>query len=106
MRSGISPSLVLMPTAFGATAGGLLALTGMPVNVIVSDAASDAGVGSFAFFSFALVGVPLLAEDDRDLPGAGRPPPARPHRPHDRAQPLRARPHAGPRVRDPRPAAH
>src|SRR4051794_4140186 len=61
MGSGVSPSRVLMPTAFGATAGGLLALTGMPVNVIVSDAASDAGVGSFAFFSFALVGVPLLA---------------------------------------------
>ena len=36
-------------------------LTGTPVNVIVSDAAEDAGVGGFGFFEFALVGVPLLA---------------------------------------------
>ena len=31
-----------------------------PVNVIVSDAASDAGAGGFAFFEFALVGIPLV----------------------------------------------
>jgi di/tricarboxylate transporter len=55
------PSQLLMPVAFGAHAGSLLALTGTPVNVIVSDSASEAGVGHFGFFSFALVGVPLLA---------------------------------------------
>jgi di/tricarboxylate transporter len=60
LRSSIAPSRVLMPAAFAATAGGLLALTGMPVNVIVSDAAAGAGAGHFAFFSFALVGVPLV----------------------------------------------
>ena len=49
-----------MPLAFGAHAGSLLALTGTPVNVIVSEAAADAGVGQFGFFEFALVGVPLL----------------------------------------------
>jgi di/tricarboxylate transporter len=49
-----------MPLAFGAHAGSLLALTGTPVNVIVSDAADEAGVGSFNFFEFALVGVPLV----------------------------------------------
>jgi di/tricarboxylate transporter len=54
------PSQLLMPVAFGAHAGSLLVLTGTPVNVIVSSAADDAGVGRFGYFEFALVGVPLL----------------------------------------------
>ena len=54
------PSQLLMPLAFGAHAGSLLALTGTPVNVIVSDAAADAGVGRFGFFEFGLVGLPLV----------------------------------------------
>ena len=61
VRVGRPPSQLLMPLAFGAHAGSLLALTGTPVNVIVSDAAADAGVGRFGFFEFALVGVPLVA---------------------------------------------
>src|SRR5689334_20797387 len=60
-RLKVSPSQLLMPLAFGAHAGSLLALTGSPVNVIVSQYADDAGVGRFGFFSFALVGLPLLA---------------------------------------------
>src|SRR4051812_7225852 len=56
-----SPSQLLLPLAFGAHAGSLLALTGTPVNVIVSDAAADAGAGRFGFFSFALAGLPLVA---------------------------------------------
>ena len=59
-RLRMSPSQVLLPLAFGAHAGSLLALTGSPVNVIVSEYADDAGVGRFGFFSFALVGLPLL----------------------------------------------
>ena len=35
-------------------------LMSSPVNVIVSEAADDAGAGPFPFFSFALVGLPLL----------------------------------------------
>lgn len=54
-------SQLLMPLVFSAHAGSMLALTGTPVNVLVSDAASDAGVGAFGFFEFAFVGVPLLA---------------------------------------------
>ena len=50
-----------MPLAFAAHAGSLLVLTASPVNVIVSEAADDAGVGRFGFFEFALVGVPLVA---------------------------------------------
>ena len=53
-------SQLLLPLAFGAHAGSLLALTGTPVNVIVSESAENAGVGGFGFFEFALVGVPLL----------------------------------------------
>src|SRR3954447_10529348 len=59
VRTGRSPSQLLLPLAFGAHAGSLLALTGTPVNVIVSDAAAEAGVGRFGFLEFALVGVPL-----------------------------------------------
>ncbi len=55
-----SPSQFLMPLAFGAHAGSLVALTGSPVNVIVSEYAEDAGVGRFGFFEFAFVGIPLL----------------------------------------------
>ena len=61
VRLRMSPSQILMPLAFGAHAGSLVALTGSPVNVIVSEYADDAGVGRFGFFEFAFVGIPLLA---------------------------------------------
>lgn len=60
-RSGSRPSTMLMPVAFAASAGGLLVLSGSPVNVIVSDALFDATGERFGFFEFAIVGVPLLA---------------------------------------------
>src|SRR5512139_870045 len=41
-RAALSPSQMLMPLAFSAHAGSMLALTGTPVNIIVSDAAADA----------------------------------------------------------------
>lgn len=60
LRTGRPTSQLLMPLAFGAHAGSMLALTGTPVNVLVSDAAHAAGVGPFGFFEFTLVGVPLV----------------------------------------------
>jgi len=54
-------SQLLMPLVFSAHAGSLLALTGTPVNFLVSEAAQEAGVGTFNYFEFALVGIPLLA---------------------------------------------
>jgi len=54
-------SQLLMPLVFAAHAGSMLALTGTPVNVLVSEAGMDAGVGGFGFFEFALAGIPLLA---------------------------------------------
>ena len=59
-RAGLPPSQLLMPLAFMASAGSLLALTGTPVNIIVSDIAAENGGRAFGFFEFALVGVPLV----------------------------------------------
>ncbi len=61
MRIGRSPSQLLMPLAFAAHAGSMLALTGTPVNVLVSEVAEEAGARPFGFFEFAIVGLPLLA---------------------------------------------
>ena len=61
LRLRREPSQLLMPLAFSAHAGSLLVLTASPVNVIVSEAADDAGVGRIGYFDFALVGIPLLA---------------------------------------------
>jgi di/tricarboxylate transporter len=61
VRTGRPPSQLLIPLVFGAHAGSMLALTGTPVNVIVSNAAVSAGAAPFGYFEFALAGVPLLA---------------------------------------------
>jgi di/tricarboxylate transporter len=61
IRLGRPTSQLLMPLVFSAHAGSLLALTGTPVNVLVSEAAENAGVRPFGYFEFALVGIPLLA---------------------------------------------
>jgi di/tricarboxylate transporter len=60
LRRALPPSRLLMPLAFAGSAGGLLLLTGSPVNVVISEAAADAGVGAFGFFEFAVVGIPLV----------------------------------------------
>lgn len=60
VRLGRSPSQLAMPLAFAAHAGSMLALTGTPVNVIVSDYALDAGFERFGYLEFALAGIPLL----------------------------------------------
>lgn len=60
IRLGRSPSQLLMPLVFGAHAGSKLMLTGSPVNVLVAEAATDAGARGFSYFEFALIGVPLL----------------------------------------------
>ena len=61
VRMGFPPSRLLMPLAFAGSAGGLLLLIGSPVNIVISEAAQDAGVGPFALFEFALVGLPVVA---------------------------------------------
>ncbi|MBC9935824.1 MULTISPECIES: SLC13 family permease [unclassified Leucobacter] len=59
-RAKIASSQLLLPLAFAAHAGSLLALTGTPVNIIVSEAAKEAGGRAFGYFEFALVGIPLV----------------------------------------------
>lgn len=61
LRLRTPASSLFMPLAFSASAGALLALTGSPVNVIVSDASAEAGAGRFNFFEFAIIGLPLVA---------------------------------------------
>lgn len=60
LRLRRKPSQLLMPLVFSAHAGSLLALTGTPVNVLVSEAAADAGMRAIGFFEFTIVGIPLL----------------------------------------------
>ena len=48
VRLGHSPSQLLMPLVFGAHAGSMLTLTGTPVNVIVSEAATATAAGRSA----------------------------------------------------------
>ena len=60
VRMGTKPSRLLMPLAFSTHAGSLLVLTGSPVNVLISEAAIDAGQGGLRFFEFARVGLPLV----------------------------------------------
>ena len=60
LRVGRTPSSLLMPLAFGAHAGSLLALTGTPVHILVSDAAIEAGEAGFSYFEFGLVGIPVV----------------------------------------------
>lgn len=60
VRLNHSPSQLLLPLAFAAHAGSLLALTGTPINVIASESLEEVTGERFAFFEFGLVGVPLL----------------------------------------------
>jgi di/tricarboxylate transporter len=61
IRLDRSPSQLVMPLAFAAHAGSMLALTGTPVNVIVSDAVVATGGSRFGYLEFSFVGIPLLA---------------------------------------------
>ena len=55
----VAPSKELMPLAIAANVGGTITMIGTPPNVIVTGALSAAGLPSFGFFEFALIGVPL-----------------------------------------------
>ena len=57
--AGVAPSKELMPLAVAANVGGTITMIGTPPNVIVTGALSAAGLPSFGFFEFALIGVPL-----------------------------------------------
>ncbi len=55
-QSGRSPSLLLMPLAFGSLLGGLTTLIGTPPNIIIAAYRADTGAPPFGMFDFAPVG--------------------------------------------------
>jgi di/tricarboxylate transporter len=58
-RQGLTPGQMLMPLAFGTILGGTTTAIGTPPNLIVSGFRAEAGMGHFAIFDFAPIGVPL-----------------------------------------------
>ena len=58
-RSNVSPSLFLMPMAFGSLLGGLITLIGTSPNIIVSELRQELSGEAFSMFDFAPVGVGL-----------------------------------------------
>lgn len=56
-RLGLTAGQILMPLAFGTILGGMTTLVGTPPNLIVSGFREGAGLGQFAMFDFAPVGV-------------------------------------------------
>jgi len=56
-RLGLTQGQVLMPLAFGTILGGMTTLIGTPPNLIVSGIRAEAGLGHFAIFDFAPVGL-------------------------------------------------
>jgi di/tricarboxylate transporter len=60
VRTGVAPSRLMIPLAFGCLTGSKLTLLGTPVNLIASTQADEAGVGHIGFFEWAVLGIPLL----------------------------------------------
>ncbi len=58
-RSGRSPSLLLMPLAFGSLVGGLITLIGTPPNIIIALFREETGRPAFGMFDFTPVGAGL-----------------------------------------------
>tara|TARA_R110002096_G_C14568660_1_gene720450 strand:- start:93 stop:1688 length:1596 start_codon:yes stop_codon:yes gene_type:complete len=56
-RLDLTPGQILMPLAFGTILGGMTTLVGTPPNLIVSGFREGAGLGQFAMFDFAPVGI-------------------------------------------------
>lgn len=52
-------SRFMMPMAIAANVGGTITMVGTPPNIIVTGALSNAGLPTFSFFEFAMIGIPL-----------------------------------------------
>ncbi|MFZ5753000.1 MAG: SLC13 family permease [Bacillota bacterium] len=57
--AGFSRGKLLMPLALAAGLGGMITLVGTPPNLVVKGAIEKAGLGTFGFFEFGLIGIPL-----------------------------------------------
>jgi len=60
-KSGHSPSLLLMPLAFGSLLGGLTTLIGTPPNIIIATFRAETGAEPFRMFDFTPVGLGVAA---------------------------------------------
>ncbi|WP_152205368.1 SLC13 family permease [Marinobacter changyiensis] len=58
-QGGHSPSLLLMPLAFGSLLGGTMTLIGTPPNIIIASYRGGAGEAPFGMFDFLPVGVAI-----------------------------------------------
>ncbi|MCR4441190.1 MAG: SLC13 family permease [Peptococcaceae bacterium] len=57
--AGYNRSKLLMPLAFAAGLGGVITLIGTPPNLLVKSALEAAKLGTFGFFEYAWIGIPL-----------------------------------------------
>lgn len=60
-QSGRSPSIMLMPLAFGSLLGGMTTLIGTPPNIIISSFRPEIGLPPYQMFDFAPVGIGVAA---------------------------------------------
>ncbi len=60
-KSGVSPSRLFLPLAFGAILGGMLTLVGTPPNILTSEMLRGRGLAPFGLFDFTPLGLVLLA---------------------------------------------
>ncbi|MAL96142.1 MAG: SLC13 family permease [Haliea sp.] len=56
-QSGYSPSLTLMPLAFGSLLGGMLTMIGTPPNIIIASYRAEVAGEAFGLFAFLPVGL-------------------------------------------------
>lgn len=59
-KTGLPPSRLLMPLAYGSLLGGLTTLIGTPPNILVSDALRDSGLTPFRLFDYTPIGVIIM----------------------------------------------
>ncbi len=59
-RSGVAPSRLLMPLAYGTLLGGMMTLIGTPPNLLIHMSLRKAGLPGMGFFQFAWIGLPAL----------------------------------------------
>ncbi len=58
-QTGLPPSRLLMPLAYGSLLGGLTTLIGTPPNILVSNALRDNGLTPFRLFDYTPIGVTI-----------------------------------------------
>lgn len=60
-KTDTSPSILLMPLAYGSLLGGLTTMIGTPPNILVSEALRENGLPAFGLFDFTPIGILVMA---------------------------------------------